>query len=78
MTDAQALLTKVYEAYNRRGFTAFTALADGRTRVEVDQAARSQTDQAWSGQDVRHCYTLRDGLISRMDMVDDEEPSRAP
>jgi ketosteroid isomerase-like protein len=123
MTDVEALLTKVYEAYNRRDFDAlsanlhpridwpdqiaggrligreavraywarndrmiqvesapvtFTLLADGRTCVEVNQVVRNKAGQVWSDQCVRHCYTLHDGLISRMDMADDKEPSSAP
>jgi len=123
MTDVEALLTKAYDAFNRRDFdalaaslhpevdwpdqigggrlvgreamraywdrnntvieidsspVAFTQLADGRTCVDVNQVVRNKAGQLWSDQCVRHCYTLRDGLISRMDMVDDKEPSRAP
>ena len=123
MTDVEALLTKAYEAYNRRDFDAFSAslhpridwpdqiaggrligheairaywarndqmiqvesapvaftqLADGRTCVDVNQVVRNRAGQVWSDQCVRHCYTLHDGLISRMDMVDDKEPSSAP
>jgi hypothetical protein len=121
--DVEALLTKAYDAFNRRDFDAlaanlhadvdwpdqigggrlvghaamraywarnnamleidsspviFTALADGRTCVDVNQVVRNKAGQVWSDQCVRHCYTLRDGLISRMDVLDREEPGHAP
>lgn len=123
MDRIEALLTKAYDAFNRRDFDAlaanlhadvnwpdqigggrmvghaamraywarndamisiesspvtFTQLADGRTCVDVNQVVRNKAGQVWSDQCVRHCYTLHDGLISRMDMLDPKEPSRAP
>jgi ketosteroid isomerase-like protein len=113
MDDAHALLTKVYDAYNRRDFVAFSAfltpdidwpdlveggrligpeavgaswarndksitvdmavvslstLADGRVAAEVNQIVRNLSGQVWSDSCARHTFTLRDGLIARLDV----------
>ena len=113
MEDAHALLTRVYEAYNRRDFAAFSAmltpdvdwpdqieggrlvgrdalraywgrndksitvdnapaffadLPDGRIAVDVNQIVRNLAGQIWSDSCVRHVFTLRDGLIARLDV----------
>ena len=92
MTDVEAPLTKAYNAHDRRDFDALSArlrpaidwpdpIAGGRLiGHEAIRAywARNKAGQVWSEQCVRHCYTLHDGLISRMDVVDDKEPSSAP
>ena len=113
MTDAEALLTRLFEAYNQRDFPAFAAALrddvdwpdqtrggrlighaalrdywdtnaqfiqvevtpitfalqdDGRMLVEVNQVVRGLTGTLWSDIQVRQYYTLRDGLVSRMDV----------
>ncbi|CAN5210220.1 nuclear transport factor 2 family protein [soil metagenome] len=113
MDDAQALLTKVYDAYNRRDFAAFSAfltpdtnwpdlveggrligpdalsaywarndksitvdiavvsiaaLPDGRVAADVNQIVRNLTGQVWSDTCERHVFTLRDGLVARLDI----------
>ena len=113
MEDARALLTKVYEAYNRRDFDAFFVLLapdvdwpdqieggrligreavraywvrndrsikvdsapvsfadlpDGRIAVDVNQIVRNLAGQVWSDSCVRQIFTLRDGLVTRMDV----------
>ena len=113
MEDAHALLTKVYEAYNRRDFDAFFVLLapdvdwpdqieggrligreavraywvrndrsikvdsapvsfadlpDGRIAVDVNQIVRNLAGQVWSDSCVRQIFTLRDGLVTRMDV----------
>lgn len=123
MTDAEALLTRLFEAHNRGDFETFAAglrddvdwpdqtrggrlvghsalrdhwtanceavqveappidfalEADGRVRVEVNQAVRGLTGSPWSDIRVRQYYTLREGRISRMAVVRLEEPSLAP
>jgi ketosteroid isomerase-like protein len=42
---------------------------DGRIMVDANQVIWNRTGQLWSDLCVRHCYTLRDGLIRRMDIV---------
>lgn len=121
MDDAQALLTKVYEAYNRRDFAALSvllapdtnwpdmveggrligptalsdywarndkmitvdiavvsvsALADGRVAAEVNQIVRNLAGQVWSDTCERHIFTLRDGLIARLDVEAVDKRSR--
>lgn len=44
-------------------------LDDGRIVVDANQVIWNRTGQLWSDICVRHCYTLRDGLFWRMDMV---------
>jgi ketosteroid isomerase-like protein len=113
MDDAEALLTSVYDAYNRRDFAAFSAflatdidwpdlieggrlagreavraywarndrsitvdsapvsfaaLADGRIAVDVNQIVRNLTGQIWSDSCVRHVFTLRDGMVTKLDI----------
>ena len=112
MDKAQALLTKVYDAFNRRDYpvllaflapdidwpnaieggrvvgrealhaywlqnnkmilvdsapVTFTTLADGRIAVDVNQIVRNLAGQIWSDSCVRQTFTLRDGLVARMD-----------
>jgi len=114
MSDAEALLTKVYAAYNRRDYAAlaalttpdvewpnqmqggwlkgrdavhaywranshtfiadvapvvFTPLPDGRVAVDVNQVVRSLNGAVWSDLCVRQIFTLRDGLVARMEAV---------
>ncbi|WP_165188039.1 nuclear transport factor 2 family protein [Caulobacter soli] len=122
MDDAHALLTKVYDAYNRRDFAAFSALLtpdidwpdliehgrligreavgaywarndksitidvavvsitvlpDGRVAADVNQIVRNLSGQVWSDSCVRHVFTLRDGLVARLDVeIPDERPRR--
>lgn len=123
MTDAEALLTNLFAAFNRRDFATFSAGLheqvdwpdqmrgerivgreamraywamqdqvirveanpidmvvedDGRVRVEVNQVVRGPTGSLWTDIQVRQYYTLRDGLVSRMDVARLEEPSSAP
>lgn len=123
MTDAEALLADLYEAYNRRDWPTFAAhispdvdwpdqtgegrlsgpaalraywdrndqiidvevtplafvtLPDGRIRVDVNQVVRNTSGALWSDIQVRHFYTLRDGLVARMDVTASEEPDPAP
>lgn len=42
---------------------------DGRIVVDANQVIWNRRGQLWSDLCVRHCYTLRDGLIWRMDIV---------
>ena len=44
-------------------------LDDGRIVVDANQVIWNRTGQLWSDICVRHCYTLRDGLFWRMDMI---------
>ena len=52
--------------------------ADGRVGVEVNQVVRGLRGSLWSDIRLREYYTLRDGRVSRMDVVRLEEPSLAP
>lgn len=45
-----------------------SALPDGRVAVEVDQTVRDLHGAVIAAGRVRHVYTLRDGLIARMDI----------
>ena len=56
----------------------FTTLADGRVRVDVNQVVRSTTGALWSDIQVRHFYTLQNGLVSRMDVTPFDEADLAP
>jgi ketosteroid isomerase-like protein len=48
---------------------SFTEAPDGRVLVEVQQTVR-ELDGSLRGEDrVTHVYTLRDGLVARMDIV---------
>lgn len=42
--------------------------AEGRTRVLVHQVVRDKTGALLVDQMVQHAYTIRDGLIARMDI----------
>lgn len=123
MTDAEALLTKLFAAYNRRDFATFSAglhdgvdwpdqlrggrlkgraaleaywgvidqaiqvevtpiafalEQDGRIRVELIQVVRGLTGSLWTDIQVRQYYTLRDGLVWRMDVASPEDMSPTP
>ncbi len=43
-------------------------LPDGRVAVDANQVVWNRSGHLWSDICVRHCYTLRDGLIWRMDV----------
>ena len=48
---------------------AFTPLADGRVRVDLNQSVHNAaTGQLWSDHRVVHTYALRDGQVTRMDV----------
>jgi ketosteroid isomerase-like protein len=47
---------------------AFEERADGRVAVAVHQVVRSLEGDVLSEGDVVHVYTLRDGLVERMDV----------
>jgi ketosteroid isomerase-like protein len=49
---------------------SITAGAGGEVTVGVRQVVRSLDGDLLSESDVRHVYRLRDGLITRMDVVD--------
>jgi hypothetical protein len=49
------------------------ALPDGRVQVHVRQIVRSLEGAALSDGHVQHIYTLRDGLIARMDVAEREK-----
>jgi ketosteroid isomerase-like protein len=51
---------------------------DGRIVVDANQVIWNRTGQLWSDQCVRHCYTLRDGLFWRMDIVSRGETDPSP
>jgi ketosteroid isomerase-like protein len=66
-------------AYWRRQFAAidphvtpirFTARDDGRIAIDVHQVVRSPDGALLSDRRVVHVYTLRDGLVARMDVED--------
>ena len=48
---------------------SFTEAADGRVAVAVQQTVRDLDGQVLSEGLVTHVYTLRDGLVARMDIV---------
>ena len=47
----------------------FTEAADGRVAVAVQQTVRDLDGNVLSEGLVTHVYTLRDGLVARMDIV---------
>ena len=47
----------------------FTEAADGRIAVDVHQTVRDLDGNVLSDGRVTHVYTLRDGLVARMDIV---------
>ena len=51
---------------------------DGRIVVDANQVIWNRTGQLWSDLCVRHCYTLRDGLFWRMDIVSRGETDPGP
>ena len=54
-----------------KGFATDNA---GRTLVEVHQVVRDLTGKVLSDQIVQHAYTVRDGLIERMDIKEPTTP----
>ena len=48
---------------------SFTEAADGRVAVAVQQTVRDLDGKVLSEGLVTHVYTLRDGLVARMDIV---------
>ena len=48
----------------------FTATGDGRVAVEVHQVVHDLDGNLLTDRRVRHVYTIRDGLLERMDVVD--------
>jgi hypothetical protein len=113
MDNAQTLLTRLYDIYNRRDFAAFSilltpdvdwpdlveggrltgreavgaswarndksitvdialvsfaTLPDDRIAADVNQIVRNLAGQVWSDSCVRHVFTLRDGLIAKLDI----------
>ena len=53
-------------------------LDDGRILVDANLVIWNRSGQLWTDICVRHCYTLRDGLIWRMDMVPDGDADQEP
>ena len=51
---------------------------DGRIVVDANQVIWNRSGQLWSDIRVRHCYTLRDGLFWRMDMVSKGDADPGP
>ena len=49
---------------------SFTRAEDGRIAVEVHQVVRSAAGELLADGTVTHVYTLRDGLVERMDVVE--------
>jgi hypothetical protein len=49
---------------------AIDELPDGRVSVDVQQTVRDLSGALLSEGRVRHVYTLRDGLVTRMDVVE--------
>jgi hypothetical protein len=49
---------------------AFTTTEDGRVAVEVHQVVRSPAGDLLADRTVTHVYTLRDGLVERMDVIE--------
>ncbi|MDI1364352.1 MAG: nuclear transport factor 2 family protein, partial [bacterium] len=57
---------------------AFALEQDGRIRVELIQVVRGLTGSLWTDIQVRQYYTLRDGLVWRMDVARPEDMSPTP
>lgn len=49
---------------------AFATIDGGRIAVEVHQVVRSPAGEVLADRTVTHVYTLRDGLVERMDVVE--------
>jgi ketosteroid isomerase-like protein len=49
---------------------AFSVTEEGRVAVEVHQVVRDSDGELLSDGIVRHVYSIRDGLVERMDIVD--------
>ena len=73
-----------YWAYNDASIRVETTpveihlLDDGRVVVDANQVVWNRTGRLWSDMCVRHCYTLRNGLFWRMDMVSEGDPDPGP
>jgi ketosteroid isomerase-like protein len=48
---------------------AFTTTEDGRVAIEVHQVVRSPAGEVLADGTVTHVYTLRGGLVERMDVI---------
>jgi hypothetical protein len=53
--------------------TAITALGDGSFAVDVRQVVRDRDGNLLAETDVRHVYAFRDGLVVRMDVLEEGE-----
>jgi hypothetical protein len=51
---------------------------DDRIVVDANQVVWNRSGQLWSDMCVRHCYTLRNGLFWRMDVVSKGDPDLGP
>jgi ketosteroid isomerase-like protein len=51
---------------------------DDRVVVDANQVVWNRSGQLWSDMCVRHCYTLRNGLFWRMDVVSKGDPDLGP
>ena len=51
---------------------------DDRIVVDANQVVWNRSGQLWSDMCVRHCYTLRNGLFWRMDVVSKGDPDPGP
>ncbi len=78
MEGGRELGKDAVRAYWTRQFTmidshvepvGFTEAADGRVAVAVQQTVRDLDGKVLSEGLVTHVYTLRDGLVARMDIV---------
>jgi ketosteroid isomerase-like protein len=52
----------------------FSREGEGRVVVDVHQVVRDTEGKLISEGDVRHVYTLRDGLVERMEIREDQPP----
>lgn len=52
---------------------SFTADGSGQTVVEVHQVIRDLGGQTLADRIVHHVYAFRDGLIERMDIIEEQE-----
>jgi ketosteroid isomerase-like protein len=50
--------------------TRFSEGDDGRVVVDVHQVVRDTNGNLLADQRVQHVYTIRDGLVERMDVID--------
>lgn len=56
--------------------TGFEELPDGKLSVAVHQVVRDRDGNLMAENDVHHVYEFKDGLISRMDVREDEVPAQ--